>query len=175
LSPNTIRREAAVTLADVFSALSTSGSLAVAGSFAYLAIQTRQNTKNTRALIHQGDAARITAIRIGMMDADRSAAWFEGNTGRSPTPEEVRKLQFHLACATALDTLEEHYLQHQAGLQSNEQFARYAAFFAGLLQEPGMRAFWQDQRSSTACASRRFSAFVDSLCQGEATEFGYRV
>jgi hypothetical protein len=110
-----------------------------------------------------------------MMDADRSAAWFEGNTGRSPTPEEIRKLQFHLACATALDTLEEHYLQHRAGLESKQQFARYAAFFASLLEEPGMRAFWEEQRPKTARASRRFCAFVDSLCQGEATEFGFRV
>lgn len=109
------------------------------------------------------------------MEADRSAAWFEGNNGRSATPEEVRKLQFDLACATVIDALEEHYLQRKAGLVSNEQFARYAAFLGDLLREPGMRAFWEEQRPKTARVSRRFCAFVDSLCEAEVTDFASRV
>jgi hypothetical protein len=163
-----------MTLADIVMRF-TPSSLALAGSLIYLAVQTHLNAKNTRALIHQGAAGRTAAIRIGMMETERSAAWFEGNTGRSATPEEVRKLQFNLACATVIDALEEHYLQHKARLVSDEQFARYAAFLGDLLQEPGMRAFWEEQRSKTARAAPRFCAFVDSLCEAEVTEFGCRV
>ena len=163
-----------MTLAD-FASLSTAVSgIAVTVSLIYLAIQTQQNTRNTRALIHQGAAARTTSIRIGMMEGERAAAWIEGNGGRA-TPEEVRRLQFNLQCATALDALEDHYLQKKAGLVSAEQFARNREGFRRLLLEPGMRDFWTAQKVTETRVAPQFCAFVDSLCDGAATAYGRRV
>ena len=163
-----------MTLAD-FASLSTAVSgIAVTVSLIYLAIQTQQNTRNTRALIHQGAAARTTSIRIGMMEGERAVAWIEGNGG-SPTPEEVRRLQFNLQCATALDALEDHYLQKKAGLVSAEQFARNREGFRRLLQEQGMRDFWNAQKLTEARVAPQFCAFVDGLCDVEATAYARRV
>jgi hypothetical protein len=163
-----------MTLADWASLSTALSGIAVTASLIYLAIQTHQNTRNTRALIHQGAAARTTAIRSSTADTDKAAAWIAGN-GAEPTIEEVRRLQFQLLCATALDALEDHYLQHVAGLLSPEQFARNVEGFRRLLLEPGMRAYWSAARQTEASVAPRFCAFVDSLCAEEATAYGARV
>jgi hypothetical protein len=163
-----------MTLADWASLSTALSGFAVTASLIYLAIQTHQNTRNTRALIHQGAAARTTAIRIGIADTDKAAAWVAGN-GAEPTVEEVRRLQFQLLCATALDALEDHFLQHEAGLSSPEQFARNVAGFRRLLLEPGMRDFWNVVRETEAPVAPRFCAFVDSLCLAEPGAYAARV
>jgi hypothetical protein len=163
-----------MTLADWASLSTALSGLVVTASLIYLAIQTHHNTRNTRALIHQGAAARTTAIRLGMMDKERAAAWIEGN-GAKATPAEVRRLVFNLQCATALDALEDHFLQDRAGLVSAEQFARNSEGFRRLLQEPGMRRYWEQIRPTESSAAPGFGAFVDSLCAEEASVYSARV
>jgi hypothetical protein len=159
-----------MSLAD-FASLSTAISgFAVTASLIYLAIQTQQNTRNTRAQIHQGAAARTSAILMGNMDGETIAAWIECNGGKA-TPEMIRQRRFRLNCAIAINAMEDHYLQHLARLLNDEQFARNNETFRGLLQEPGMRAFWNEQRPINMRAAPRFTAFVDSLCKGDVEAF----
>jgi hypothetical protein len=162
-----------MTLADFASFGTALSGAAVTASLIYLAIQTNQSTRHTRALIHQGSAARTTAIRIGLMDSDRAAAWIEGN-GAEPSQAAVRQLQFNLECATALDALEDHWLQRQARLVSVEQHARAREGFRRLLALPGLRAYWNDRRPTEERAAPSFAAFVDSLCDGEVTAYEAR-
>ena len=55
-------------------------------SLIYVALQTRQNVRHTRALILQGTAARTTNVLLGYMSTEAVTAWIEGN-GSIPTPE----------------------------------------------------------------------------------------
>ena len=160
-----------MTLAD-FATLSTAISgIAVPVSLIYLAIQTRQNSRHTRALIQQGASARSTAIALANQDPEMCAAWIEGNRGVA-TPAEVRRLQLHLLCTTAVVSMEDLYSQHCDGLLTAEQFGRGCAYFrSSLLSQPGLRAHWTAIRDDLASVAPRFCAFVDGLCVGEATEY----
>ncbi len=66
--------------------------LAVTASLIYVGIQTKQNVRHTRALIHQGTAARTTNILLGFMNVEIVTAWIKGNGGTA-TPELIRQWQ----------------------------------------------------------------------------------
>jgi hypothetical protein len=152
-----------VTLSEIASIASAISGLAVTVSLIYVAIQTQQNVRHTRALIHQGTAARTTALLLGMMNAEAAAAWIEGNGG-TPTPELIRKRQFQNQCGTTMIAMEDYFSQHEDGLLSDEQFARGSESFRALLREPGVRAYWLKQKEVMAKAAPRYCAFIDSLC-----------
>jgi len=153
-----------VTLSEIASIATAISGLAVTVSLIYLAIQTQQNVRHTRALIHQGTAARTTSLLLGLMNAEAAAAWIEGNGG-TPTPELIRKRQFDQHCGTAMIAMEDYFSQHEEGLLSEEQFARGSETFRALLREPGMRAYWLKQKDVMTKAAPRYCAFIDSLCE----------
>lgn len=157
-----------MSLSEIASIATAISGFAVTVSLIYLAIQTRQNVRHTTALIHQGTAARTTAILLGWMNADAAAAWIEGNGG-TPTPELIRKQQFDCYCRTAMIAMEDYFSQHQLGLLSEEHYSRGIASFRARLKEPGLRAHWLRQRELLAKAAPTYCAFVDSLCTGETT------
>lgn len=163
-----------MTFADAASFSTALSGLAVCGSIIYLGIQTHQASKHTRALIQQGSVARVTAITIGMMPAEYCAAWIAASGG-DPTPAQIGKRQFFLACATMINAMEDLFLQHSDGLLRKEHYERECETFRGLLSEPGVRAFWEGRRASIGRASPRFAAFGDSLCSREAAEFSNHV
>jgi hypothetical protein len=164
-----------MSLSDLASLGSFVSGVAVVVSLIYLAFQIRQNTRHTRALIHQGAAARTNDIMMGLIPADCCAVWIEGNHGVA-TPELVRQRQFFIHCATALNAMEDHHLQHLDGLLSSEQYARGCETFRGLLLEPGFREYWSNYRKSMVQVAPKFCAFVDSLCTTDAASaFGNRV
>ena len=71
-----------MTLADIASIGSLISGVAVLASLVYLAQQTRQNVRNSRALIQQGRAARIadTALRIAeLRESDAIDKCFTGS------------------------------------------------------------------------------------------------
>ncbi len=163
-----------MTLSDFASFSTAISGVTVSVSLIYLIIQTRQNLRHTRALIHQGASARTTAIVLANQTPDASAAWLEGN-GEDPTPESVRKLQFFLMCQTSITALEDIFSQYSDGLMKKEVFARNCHVHRGLLSEPGFRDYWNSQRTDLIKISPRFTNFVDGLCLGEATEFKFRI
>jgi hypothetical protein len=62
-------------LSDVASIATAVSGLAVTASLIYVGIQTKQNVRHTRALIHQGTAARTTNILLGFMNGEIVTAW----------------------------------------------------------------------------------------------------
>jgi len=105
---------------------------------------------------------------------DAATTWLLGN-GLAATPEDVRKAQFFLMCQTSITALEDIFSQHSDGLMKDEVFARNCYIHSGLLMEPGYRAYWNNLRIEMSKIAPEFCAFVDSLCQGEAKEFGFRI
>jgi hypothetical protein len=158
-------------LSDIASIATAVSGLAVTASLIYVGIQTNQNVRHTRALIHQGTAARTTNILLGLMNADIVSAWIEGNGGTA-TPELIRQRQFHYHCGIAMIAMEDYFSKHEDGLLSDEQFSRGRATFRGVLREPGPRAYWLKQRETMTKAAPRYCAFIDSLCADEPMAFG---
>jgi len=156
-------------LADIASISTAVSGLAVTASLIYVGIQTRQNVRHTRALIHQGTAARTTNTLLGFMNAEIITAWIEGNGG-SATPDLIRQRQFHYHCGIAMIAMEDYFSQHDDGLLSEEQFSRGRETFRSVLKEPGLRAYWLKQRETMAGAAPRYCAFIDSLCTEKTTQ-----
>lgn len=153
-------------LSEVASISTAVSGLAVTASLIYVGIQTKQNVRHTRALIHQGTAARTTNLLLGFMNAESVAAWIEGNGG-TPAPELIRQRQFYYHCGIVMIAMEDYFSQHEDGLLSNEQFSRGTATFRERLREPGLRTYWLKQRETMTKAAPRYCAFIDSLCAGE--------
>jgi hypothetical protein len=156
-----------VTLSDIASIGTLISGAAVTTSLIYVAIQTRQNVRHTRALIHQGTAARTTSALLAFMDEDKTAAWLEGNRV-TPTPELIRKRQFFYHCATVMVSMEDHFSQHEGGLLSDEQFLRACEAFRNLMKEPGLKAYWKSRRDGQQKVAPRYCAFIDRLCEDDA-------
>jgi hypothetical protein len=57
-------------VSDIASIATAVSGLAVTASLIYVGIQTKQNVRHTRALIHQGTAARTTNLLLGFMNAE---------------------------------------------------------------------------------------------------------
>jgi hypothetical protein len=151
-----------------FAAVSTAVSgIAVTVSLIYLAIQTRQNTRNTRAQIQQGGASRTASILLAMMDVENIKTWIEAN-GNEVTPKEIRDRRFHLQCDLAINAIEDHFHQYEAGLQSDELFRRNVESLRVVFSEPGVRAYWKSLRSGYGRVAPRFCAFVDDLYMKQA-------
>ena len=153
-------------LSDLASIATAISGLAVTASLIYVGIQTKQNVRHTRALVHQGTAARTTNLLLGFMNPEAVTAWIVGNGG-TPTPELIRQRQFYYQCGAAMVAMEDYFSQHELGLLSEEQFSRGVATFRNSLKEPGLRAYWLKQREMMIKAAPRYCVFIDSLCHGE--------
>jgi hypothetical protein len=158
-------------LSNIAPITATISGLTATVSLIYVGIQTRLSVRHTRAQIHQGTAARTASLMLGFMNADAVAAWIEGNGG-VPTPELIRRRQFHYICGASMIAMEDYFNQHEQGLLSDEQFARGSASFRQALKEPGLRAYWLRQREVLVRAAPRYCAYFDSLCDGETAAVG---
>jgi len=170
-APHGSSGENSTLLSDIAPITATISGLTATASLIYVAIQTRLSVRHTRAQIHQGAAARTTNVLLRMMDPEIVQAWIEGNGG-VPTPELIRRRQFHYHCGVAMVAMEDYFSQHEAGLLSEEQFARGRATFRQSLKEPGLRAYWLRHREVMIKAAPRYCAFIDSLCDGETAAVG---
>lgn len=148
-----------MTLSD-FATFSTAVSgLAVTASLIYLALQTHQNAKHTRALIHQGRVAALRDIFLARADADIAAAGIVA-MGGMPTPREVQHQQYLALCGAALYGWQDTYLQHRNGLL-DEDFYRQMRFGAETaMKAPAFRAAWE---TTYRVPDTLFAAFMDGI------------
>lgn len=117
---------------------------AVVVSLIYLALQVRQNTKHTQALIHQGRIARSAAIHLNLSEPHLAEAWITAAGGKA-TPADVSRRQFWLLALTYELSWEDTFLQHQLGLLSAEQFADFRARLVDIFAHEGLRAFFSSR------------------------------
>jgi hypothetical protein len=158
-------------LSEVASIATAISGFSVTASLIYVAIQTKQNVRHTRALIHHGTASRTTTVLLGYMSTESVTAWIEGNGG-TPTPELIRQRQFYYHCSITMIAMEDYFSQHEAGLLSDEQFSRGSETFRLLLKEPGLRTYWARYRDIMARSAPHYCAYIDSLCTAEPSQPG---
>lgn len=147
-----------MTLSD-FATLSTALSgIAVTGSLIYLALQTHQNSKHTRALIHQGRIARIAELAQAATNSDMATALIVG-MGGEPTPVEVKRVQFRFYCTASFYGWQDSFSQHQKGLLDDDIYLQMQTAVRHALGNSAWRAEWENLR----VPGTKFAAFVDEI------------
>ena len=150
-----------MTLAD-FATFSTAVSgLAVTASLIYLALQTHQNAKHTKALIHQGRADRNSNQVLMMAETELVSAWLM-ESGVPATPEEIRRRQFLLQCSALVSGWRDIFAQHEAGLLTPDLFADLTANVGAMLKvSPAVRHRFQQIVAS--CVPSKFKTYLAQL------------
>ena len=156
-----------MTLSD-FATFSTAVSgIAVTASLVYLAMQTYQNGKHTKAQLQQSQAERVMTTLMSMANSDLASAWITGNGGAA-TPEAVKALQFAQLCNAFMYDMMAMYNQHADGLMTDEMFGASVVAYRTFLQQPGLRAFWMTWRDARQKEMPKFIAWVDALAAAPA-------
>jgi hypothetical protein len=149
---------AIVTLAD-FATLSTAASgLAVTGSLIYLAMQTHQNAKHTRALIHQGRIAALRDVFLATANGDIAAAMIV-TTGGTPTPLEVQRYQFLAISGARIYGWQDTYLQYQNGLLGEDFLRQMRAGAESVMKDRAAREAGEFYR----VPGTSFTTFMDGI------------
>jgi hypothetical protein len=138
------------------------GSIAVLITIIYLAVQVRQNNRNTKSVLQQGQSDRVVGILTEWAKPELASVWLEGN-GNTPTAESIKELQFAMLCDMLVyDAMDFHHT-HLDGLTSEEQFGSVCVGYSNLLQQTGFRNFWASWREARLEECPKFIAWMDSL------------
>ena len=148
-----------MTLSDLASLGSFVSGIAVLVSLVYLALQIRQNSKHSQALIQQGRAARIsdTALRIAeLREDDGLNDCFEGATEASA--KDVSRF-LNVARAVFISA-EDSFVQAEEGLLGPTAFESYKVSLRAGMGSPGMAAAWMMTRDMY---EPKFRTFMDGM------------
>jgi hypothetical protein len=148
-----------VSLADLSSLGSFISAVAVLVSLVYLALQIRQNTKHSRALIQQGRAARIadTALRLAELRADVGLnSCFDGAVAASP--QDISR--FLMAARAVFISAEDSFFQAEEGLLGAIAFESFKSSVRAGMGASGLAAAWLLTRDMY---EPKFRAFMDEL------------
>ena len=141
--------------------------IAVTASLIYLAVQTQQNSRHTRALLQQGQADRAVSALLTFAQSDLAGAWIAGNGGEA-TPEAVKSLQFAQLCNAVVNDMSDFHNQWADGLARGEQYEAACMAYSTLLRLPGVSAYWASWREGRLAATPRFIGWVDDLAKRTA-------
>src|SRR5579864_47604 len=152
-----------MSLSDLASLGNLVGGIAVMASLAYLALQVRQNTKHTRALIDTNRATRVQDFNLRMFHASDTTldACLAGGRADS-NMSEAQLLRFYSFCRASFFDAQDTFRQHQEGLLSKDAYDGLIAIMRTRFSEPGMRAGWAVQRDTF---SSEFRSLIDLLVQ----------
>ncbi|HJW40600.1 MAG TPA: hypothetical protein VJ476_05140 [Rhizomicrobium sp.] len=127
-----------MTLSD-FATFSTAISgMAVTASLIYLALQTHQNAKHTKALIQQGRLGAIRELALSCAEPDLASAILTGLRGGS-TAEEVKAFQFQSYCGASLYGWQDTFLQYEMGLLDKDIFLQMRSGVTRAMSSPAFR------------------------------------
>ncbi len=152
-----------MSFADLASIGSLISGIAVLVSLIYLSLETRQNTKHTRALLFQGSAELAMAQRLAWAERDLVSATIVGNGG-TPTPDAIRQYQFGIVCSSLYISWDDFFAQYDEGLVSDEHYDRIRRGFSWTLTtNPGVREFMQRVSSETFSSDNKFHRFLRTV------------
>lgn len=147
-----------MTLSDIADFSTTISGIAVTVSLIYLAVQTHQNVRHNRALIHQGRVAALRDIFLARVDANVAAATIVA-TGGKATAREVQQVQFMSMCGAMIYGWQDTYEQYRNGLLDEDFFLQMCTGATQQLAQPAFREAWQAFR----VPGTRFAAFMDPI------------
>ena len=148
-----------MTLSD-FATFSTAISgMAVTGSLIYLALQTHQNAKHTKALIHLERASRTITVMHAGLDPVVASAIIKASGG-SATPDAVEKYIFRMYASLNFVGWQDTYIQNQSALLDDESVESLRRNIVGLMRHSGWRATWENEKRYEGSS---FGDFVDGI------------
>ena len=131
-----------MTLEQTFYLSQTIASVAVVGTLVYLGLQVRYAERAQRGIMQQGRADRASQAALTLAQGGLSSIWHRGAVG-DQTLSRQEFDQWMLLCRAAFLSGEDSYMQHKAGLLSENAFASYVAGVRYYMSTPGLRAAWQ--------------------------------
>lgn len=157
-----------MTLSDLASIGSLISDVAVLASLIYLAQQTRQNVRNSQALIQQGRAARIadTALRLVELRADPA---INKCMNGSPDVGDQDVGRFLNLCRAVFVSAEDSYFQRERGLMDDLTFASFEASIRSGMGSLGIGAGWLLTREMY---EPQFRAYMDHMLDETAASIG---
>jgi hypothetical protein len=111
-------------------------------SLLYLAQQTRQNVKHTRALIFSESASRAMTLYLAMASPEASKVWVAENTGTTDAAN-IQREQFRSICGGFYINWDDSFWQHEEGLIDDETFERVTNAVVGVLTAPAARRYFE--------------------------------
>jgi len=150
-----------LTLSDLASIATVISGLAVVASLIYLAQQTRQNTRHTRALIEQARNRQIIESQMLFVTdaAVRDLATRGDAADPNMTGDEIRSY-FRLVSSQLL-LFEDLFYQHRAGLIDDERHdSTVTALKTTRVNKLGFRAAWQSCKPGMGL---EFQNFIEGL------------
>ena len=147
-----------MTLSD-FATFSTAISgLAVTASLIYLVLQTYQNAKHTKALIHQGRASRSVELAIAAGSVEMAAVYLGGDADK-PTTAQIQTRQLAMLNTAFLLSFEESFSPYRNALLEEDVYRTMRSNVASHFRSPRLRAGWE----RTKVPGTAFTAFVDEI------------
>jgi hypothetical protein len=162
-----------MSLSDLASIGSLISGVAVLVSLVYLGLQTRQNAKHTRALIHQGRTDGIADwLNILASDPVLLDTYLRGTAG-DQSISDTEAARFVVISTARLYSFEDQFYQHSEGLLSEARYAGLLNAVKGSLRSPGSRTCWILMRTTF---DQGFQKFMDDAMRDTppepATNFG---
>jgi hypothetical protein len=149
-----------MTLSDAASFSTALSGLAVTASLIYLAVQTHQNAKHTKALIHQGRIAALREIFLTRTNADVAAAII-ATAGGTPTSKEVQQHQYAAICGATFYGWQDTYSQYRSGLLDEDFYRQMRVAAEHEMTVPAFRRAWEAYR----VPGTHFAEFMDGIAR----------
>ncbi|HVU19383.1 MAG TPA: hypothetical protein VHE09_01540 [Rhizomicrobium sp.] len=146
-----------MTLSDFATITTAVSGIAVTVSIVYLALQTHQNVKHTRALINQGRVTLIAEMLLTSADPEVAAAYLAG-TGREATQDAVRKMQFEAFATAQMFGWQDSFSQHERGLLDDDIYKAMRASVTQAMRHPAFREAYEVRFRTPGT---KFCAFID--------------
>ena len=128
-----------MTLEDIYFISQTIASVAVIASLVYLAIQTRQAARSSRAAMHESRATTVLRHIDKWTEADFSKVWFKGNTAAADmTDDEIRRYSGQVSGVIVM--WEERFRQRREGMLDESRWASSELTISMMTRAPGFRA-----------------------------------
>lgn len=128
-----------MTLEEINYISQTIAAAAVIASLVYLAIQTRQAARNSRAAMHENRAATVLHHIDNMTDTEFHPIWLKGNSA-APDMSDAEIGKYTLQVSGLIVVWEERFRQKREGMLDESRWASSEQSISMMTRQPGFRA-----------------------------------
>jgi hypothetical protein len=156
-----------MSLSDIASIGSLVSGVAVLVSLIYLSLQMKQNTKHTRALIHQGRTEGIADWLNALASDPALLETYLRGTAGDQSLSDTEAARFVVTSTARFYSFEDQFYQHSEGLLSDARYAGLVNAAKSSLRYPGSRTSWTLMRGSFETG---FQTFMDDIMRDTTVE-----
>ena len=128
-----------MTLEEIYYISQVIASVAVIASLVYLALQTRQSARSTRAAMHENRAATVLRHIDKVTEEDFQPVWLKGLSAAADM-SDADIWKFSLQAGGWIIMWEERFRERKEGMLDETRWASSEATISGMTRSPGFRA-----------------------------------